>query len=48
MYADRGDRIFHAAGDETFEAVKMLRAANPAQYTPATASIIPTANSATA
>jgi uncharacterized protein (DUF1501 family) len=36
MYADSGDRIFHAAGDETFEAVKMLKAANPAQYTPAT------------
>jgi uncharacterized protein (DUF1501 family) len=35
MYADSGDRIFHAAGDETFEAVKMLRAANPAQYQPA-------------
>ena len=35
MYADSGDRIFHAAGDETFEAVKMLKAANPAQYTPA-------------
>lgn len=34
MYADSGDRIFHAAGDETFEAVKMLRAADPAQYTP--------------
>ena len=34
MYADSGDRIFHAAGDETFEAVKMLRDANPAQYTP--------------
>jgi len=31
MYAGSGDRIFHAAGDETFEAVKMLRAANPAQ-----------------
>jgi len=35
MYAGSGDRIFHAAGDETFEAVKMLRAANPAQYQPA-------------
>jgi len=35
MYADSGDQIFHAAGDETFEAVKMLRDANPAQYTPA-------------
>ena len=34
MYADSGDRIFHAAGEETFEAVKMLRAADPAQYTP--------------
>jgi uncharacterized protein (DUF1501 family) len=34
MYADSGDRIFRAAGDETFDAVKMLRAANPAQYTP--------------
>ncbi len=35
MYADTGDQLFHAAGDETFEAVKMLRAANPAQYLPA-------------
>ncbi|MGD0914595.1 MAG: DUF1501 domain-containing protein [Terracidiphilus sp.] len=35
MYADSGDQIFHAAGDETFEAVRMLRAANPAQYQPA-------------
>ncbi len=34
MYADSGDSIFHAAGDETFEAVKMLRDANPAQYAP--------------
>ncbi|MGA3033605.1 MAG: DUF1501 domain-containing protein [Terracidiphilus sp.] len=36
MYAGSGDKIFHAAGDETFEAVKMLRAANPGQYAPAT------------
>jgi uncharacterized protein (DUF1501 family) len=35
MYADSGDKIFHVAGDETFEAVKMLRDANPARYTPA-------------
>ncbi|MGA9586824.1 MAG: DUF1501 domain-containing protein [Terracidiphilus sp.] len=35
MYGKSGDRIFHAAGEETFEAVKMLRAANPAQYQPA-------------
>ena len=34
MYADSGDHLLHAAGDETFDAVKMLRAANPAQYTP--------------
>ncbi len=34
MYAESGDRILHAAGDETFDAVKMLREANPAQYTP--------------
>jgi len=35
MYGESGDRILHAAGEETFEAVKMLRAANPAQYQPA-------------
>ena len=35
MYADSGDRILHTAGDETFQAVKMLRAADPAQYAPA-------------
>ncbi|HVJ08316.1 MAG TPA: DUF1501 domain-containing protein [Acidisarcina sp.] len=34
MYSDSGDRIFHTAGEETFEAVKMLRATNPAQYKP--------------
>jgi uncharacterized protein (DUF1501 family) len=41
MYADSGDRVFHAAGDETFEAVKMLRAANPAQYVPASGANYP-------
>jgi uncharacterized protein (DUF1501 family) len=35
MYGDTGDQILHATGDETFEAVKMLRDANPAQYKPA-------------
>jgi uncharacterized protein (DUF1501 family) len=35
MYGESGDHIFHAAGTETFEAVKMLRAANPAQFQPA-------------
>ncbi len=34
MYGESGDRIFHPAGEETFEAVKMLRAANPSQYAP--------------
>jgi uncharacterized protein (DUF1501 family) len=42
MYADSGDRIFHPAGDETFDAVKMLRAANPAQYTPGPGANYPT------
>jgi uncharacterized protein (DUF1501 family) len=35
MYSDSGDRIFHATGEATFEAVKMLRTADPAQYEPA-------------
>jgi uncharacterized protein (DUF1501 family) len=35
MYGTSGDQIFHATGEETFDAVKMLRAANPAQYKPA-------------
>jgi uncharacterized protein (DUF1501 family) len=35
MYGASGDQIFHATGEETFDAVKMLRAANPAQYKPA-------------
>ncbi len=34
MYGESGDSIFHATGDETFDAVKMLRAANPGQYSP--------------
>jgi len=34
MYGDSGDRIFHATGEATFEAVRMLRATNPAQYQP--------------
>ena len=48
MYGDSGDRIFHPAGDETFEAVKMLRAANPSQYKPADGEIIRDPNLATA
>ena len=34
MYGQSGDSLLHATGDETFEAVKMLRDANPAQYKP--------------
>ena len=35
MYAGSGDRILHTAGEQTFDAVRMLRAADPAQYSPA-------------
>ncbi|MGB6688107.1 MAG: DUF1501 domain-containing protein [Terracidiphilus sp.] len=35
MYSESGDSILHATGEETFEAVKMLRAADPGQYSPA-------------
>ena len=35
MYSESGDRVLHAAGEESFAAVKMLRDANPAQYLPA-------------
>jgi uncharacterized protein (DUF1501 family) len=35
MYGQSGDQILHATGEETFEAVKMLKDANPAQYKPA-------------
>jgi uncharacterized protein (DUF1501 family) len=35
MYGASGDHILHTTGEETFDAVKMLRAANPAQYKPA-------------
>ncbi len=35
MYGESGDRILHPAGEETFDALKMLRAANVAQYQPA-------------
>jgi uncharacterized protein (DUF1501 family) len=35
MYGETGDHLFHTTGEETFDAVKMLRDANPAQYEPA-------------
>lgn len=35
MYDESSDTILQGTGQETFEAVKMLKAANPAQYRPA-------------
>jgi len=35
MYAQSVDTVLHGTGSETFEAVKMLKAADPARYTPA-------------
>jgi uncharacterized protein (DUF1501 family) len=35
MYADSSDSLLHGTGQETFEAVKMLKATDPAHYKPA-------------
>jgi uncharacterized protein (DUF1501 family) len=35
MYAKSVDSVLHGTGQETFEAVKMLKAADPSKYTPA-------------
>ena len=35
MYSQSQDTVLHGTGRETFEAVKMLKAADPAKYTPA-------------
>jgi uncharacterized protein (DUF1501 family) len=35
MYEHSVDSVLHGTGQETFEAVKMLKAADPAKYTPA-------------
>ncbi len=35
MYAQSVDSVLHGTGRETFDAVKMLKAANPSQYKPA-------------
>jgi uncharacterized protein (DUF1501 family) len=42
MYGQSGDHILHSTGEEAFEAVKMLRDANPAQYQPAAGVDYPT------
>jgi len=34
MYDQSSDTLLHSAGDSTFEAIKMLRATDPAHYTP--------------
>src|ERR1700721_2537064 len=41
MYDDSTDAMLHGTGQETFEAVKMLKAADPAHYQPATGVVYP-------
>lgn len=41
MYASSVDSVLHGTGTATFEAVKMLKAADPAKYTPATGANYP-------
>jgi uncharacterized protein (DUF1501 family) len=35
MYDQSSDRVLHGTGEETFDAVKMLKSADPGKYTPA-------------
>jgi uncharacterized protein (DUF1501 family) len=41
MYAGSVDAVLHGSAQETFEAVKMLKSANPGQYTPSAGSDYP-------
>lgn len=41
MYDQSTDAVLHGTGQETFEAVKMLKAADPAHYTPAAGVVYP-------
>ena len=41
MYDESTDAMLHGTGQETFEAVKMLKAANPAKYQPANGAVYP-------
>jgi len=41
MYDDSTDSLLHGTGEETFEAIKMLKAADPAQYQPAAGVVYP-------
>jgi uncharacterized protein (DUF1501 family) len=42
MYDQSSDAVLHGTGEETFEAVKMLKAADPAHYAPAAGVNYPT------
>ena len=41
MYDESSDTMLHGTGQETFEAVRMLKAADPAHYKPANSAIYP-------
>ncbi|MDE1178403.1 MAG: DUF1501 domain-containing protein [Edaphobacter sp.] len=41
MYDSSSDTVLHGTGQETFEAVKMLKAADPAKYKPAAGVVYP-------
>ncbi|HKT69827.1 MAG TPA: DUF1501 domain-containing protein [Terriglobales bacterium] len=41
MYAQSVDAVLHGSGQETFEAVKMLKSADPQRYTPAAGAVYP-------
>lgn len=42
MYDESSDSLLRGTGDETFEAVKMMKAADPAQYQPQNGAVYPT------
>ena len=41
MYDSSSDAVLHGTGQETFEAVKMLKSANPSKYQPASGVVYP-------
>ncbi len=41
MYGESGDKLLHATGDSTFEAIRMLRATEPGKYVPAAGVVYP-------
>src|SRR5665213_171626 len=41
MYDESSDAVLHGTGEETFEAVKMLKAADPAKYQPGAGIVYP-------